>query len=76
MEIRRSPEDAERRGPEEVVVLIKRFARYKTASELYEIGRSKLEQMAKDAGAIYKIDKLVLINLDIFEEYLEGFRIP
>lgn len=31
--------------------------------------------MAKDAKAIYKVDKLVLVNCDIFEEYLEAFRL-
>ena len=25
--------------------------------------------------AIYKVDKLVLVNCDIFEEYLETFRL-
>ena len=35
--------------------------------------QSKFEQMAKDAKAIYKVDKLVLVNCDIFEEYLETF---
>ena len=32
-------------------------------------------EMAKDANAIYKLDKLVLVNCDIFEEYLETFRV-
>lgn len=32
-------------------------------------------RMAKDAGACYKIDKVVLVNCDIFEEYLEAFKI-
>ena len=31
--------------------------------------------MAKEAKAIYKLDKLVLVNCDIFEAYLEGFRL-
>ena len=26
-------------------------------------------------NAIYKVDKLVLVNCDIFEQYLEAFRI-
>jgi len=37
--------------------------------------QSKFEEMAKEAGAIYKLNKLVLVNCDIFEEYLETFRI-
>ena len=48
--------------------------------EIREIQRrsmcqSKFEDMARDAGAIYKLNKLVLVNCDIFEEYLETFRI-
>lgn len=30
---------------------------------------------AKDTGAILKIDRLVLVELDIFDEYLESFRV-
>ena len=51
----------------------KRFVRYKEGAEMYSMCQSKFEQMAKDAKAIYKVDKLVLVNCDIFEEYLETF---
>ena len=53
----------------------KRFARYKEGAELYSMCQSKFEDMAKEAGAIYKLNKLVLVNCDVFEEYLETFRI-
>ena len=53
----------------------KRFVRYKEGAEMYSMCQSKFEQMAKDAKAIYKVDKLVLVNCDIFEEYLETFRL-
>ena len=53
----------------------KKFVRYKEGAELYSICQSKFEQMAKDAKAIYKIDKVVLVNCEIFEEYLETFRV-
>ena len=52
----------------------KRFVRYKEGAEMYSMCQSKFEQMAKDAKAIYKVDKLVLVNCDILEEYLETFR--
>lgn len=52
----------------------KRFVRYKEGAEIYSMCQSKFEQIAKDAKAIYKVDKLVLVNCDIFEEYLETFR--
>ena len=53
----------------------KRFVRYKEGAELYSMCQRKFEQMAKDANAIYKLDKLVLVNCDIFEEYLETLRV-
>lgn len=52
----------------------KRFVRYKEGAELYSMCQSKFEKMAKEANAIYKLDKLVLVNCDIFEEHLETFR--
>lgn len=53
----------------------KRFVRYKEGAELYSMSQSKFERIAKDAEATYKLDKVVLVNCDIFEEYLETFRI-
>ena len=53
----------------------KRFVRYKEGVELHSMCQSKFEDMAKEAGAIYKLNKLVLVNCDVFEEYLETFRI-
>lgn len=52
----------------------KEFVRYKEGAEMYSMCQSKFEQMAKDAKATYKVDKLVLVNCEIFEEYLETFR--
>ena len=53
----------------------KRFVRYKEGAEMYSMCQSKFERLAKEAKAIYKVDKLVLVNCDIFEEYLETFRL-
>ena len=47
----------------------KKFVRYQEGAELYSI-----EELAKEAGAIYKIRRVVLVNLEIFEEYLDTFR--
>ena len=53
----------------------KRFVRYKEGAELYSMCQSKFEKMAKEAKAIYKLDKLVLVNCDIFDTYLETYRV-
>lgn len=58
-----------------VVNMEKRFVRYKEGAELYSMCQSKFERMAKEARAVYKLDKLVLVKCDVFEEYLEGFRL-
>ena len=52
----------------------KRFVRYKEGAEMYSMCQSKFEKLAKDTNATYKVDKLVLVNCDIFEAYLETFR--
>ena len=48
----------------------KRLVRYKEGAEMY-----KFHTLAKDAGAILKIDRMVLVDLDIFDQYLETFRV-
>ena len=50
------------------------FLRYREAELVYSIQHKKLLELAGKAGAIYRIDGTVLINRDIFEEYLEQFR--
>lgn len=53
----------------------KKFIRYKEGAEIYSMSQSKFEDLAKDANAIYKVNKLVLVNREIFEDYLEMFRL-
>ena len=54
----------------------KRFVTYKEAADLYSIGLTKVQEYAKIAGATYKMGNKVLVNIDIFEAYLEQYRIP
>ena len=53
----------------------KRFVTYKEATELYSMGLTRIQEHAKIAGATYKMGNKVLVNTDIFEAYLEQFRI-
>ena len=53
----------------------KRLVRYKEGAEMYSMGMNKFQTLAKDAGAILKIDRMVLVDLDIFDQYLETFRV-
>ena len=53
----------------------KRLVRYKDGAKMYSMGMNKFQTLAKDAGAILKIDRMVLVDLDIFDQYLETFRV-
>ena len=53
----------------------KKFVRYKEGAELYSMSQSKFERLAKDAKAVYKVDKVVLVNCEILDAYLETFRL-
>lgn len=53
----------------------KRLVRYKEGAEMYSMGMNKFQTLAKDAGAILKIDRMVLVDLYIFDQYLETFRV-
>lgn len=53
----------------------KKFVRYAEGAKLYSMGLSKFMQLAKDAKACYKLNQLVLVNLEILDKYLETFHI-
>ena len=53
----------------------KKFRRYKDGAEYYGFSKSVFERLAKEAGAIYKVKKVVLVYCEIFEKYLESFRL-
>jgi hypothetical protein len=52
----------------------KKFIRYQEGAKLYSMGLHTFEELAKEAGALYKIRRIVLVNTEIFEEFLETFR--
>ena len=53
----------------------KKFVRYQEGAEKYSMGLTKFTALAKEAKAVYKIDKVTLVNCEIFERDLESFRI-
>lgn len=44
----------------------KKIVRYKKGADLHSMSQSKFEQIVKDAGAVYKLNKLVLVNREAF----------
>lgn len=53
----------------------KRFVRYAEGAALYSLGLHTFQEIAKEANAVYKVKRCVLVNLDIVNEYLERHRI-
>lgn len=57
----------------------KKFARIGEGTIIYSVGRHRFIEMARAAGAVYKMNEekggTVLVNLEIFDDYMEQFRI-
>ena len=53
----------------------KKFIRIKEATERYGFGRTKLAEIARESGAVIKIDGTMLIEIEVFERFLESFRL-
>lgn len=53
----------------------KNFVRYGEGAEQYSMSKHSFMKLAQDAHAVYKINRLSLVNIKIFEEYLESFRV-
>lgn len=52
----------------------KNFIRYDEGAEGYSMSKHSFMKLAQDARAVYKINRITLVNVKIFEEYLESFR--
>ena len=53
----------------------KKFIRYNEGAELYSMCKNTFIKLAAEAGAVYKVNRISLVNVEVFEEYLENFRI-
>ena len=61
---------------QEVKQGIKKFVRYNEGADLYSMGLHTFQQLSKEAGAVYKIRGIALVNTEVFEDFLENFREP
>ena len=43
----------------------KKFVRYEEGAMLYSMGLHSFQNLAKDAGAVYHVKRIVLVNLDM-----------
>lgn len=53
----------------------KKYVRYKEGAQIYSMGISKFQEVAKKSGAVYKINQLVLVNTEIIDKYIEKFHV-
>lgn len=53
----------------------KKFVLYQEGADIYSMSVRKFQDLAKDAGAIYKVGKMALVNCEIFDQYMETFKL-
>lgn len=51
----------------------KKFVRYAEGAALYSLGLHTFQEIAKDANAVYRVKRCVLVNTEKVDEYLENF---
>ena len=61
---------------EEPECLKSKFIRAKQGIVIYNMSRPEFLKLAVQAGAAYKIGGMFLVNKEVFEDYLETYRIP
>ncbi len=52
----------------------KKFVRYKDGARMYGMCQSEFNILVHDAGAVYKRNKMALVNLELLDKYMEFFR--
>ena len=46
----------------------KKFVRYDEGAELYSMCKHSFMKLAAEAGALYKVNRISLVNMEVFEE--------
>lgn len=52
----------------------RRYLIYEEGVQLYSMGLHTFQELAKDAKGVYHVKRVVLVNTEIVDEYLENFR--
>lgn len=50
------------------------YLRLQDATGVFGIGPDKLEALARECGALYKVDRCVLIKYTVMKDYIETFK--
>lgn len=59
---------------EDLKILQKDFITYYEGADYYGLGLKVFTRMSHEAGAVFKIGKMVRIRRDIFEDYLRSLQ--
>ncbi len=52
----------------------KKFVKYEEGAAMFSMGINSFMELAKEAKAVYRIRRIVLVNTELIEAYLENFR--
>ncbi len=52
-----------------------KFIRYNEGAEIYGMSLRRFQDLAKEAEAVYKVGKMVLVNCEAIDQYLETFKL-
>ena len=52
----------------------KKFVRYDEGAKLYSMGLHSFQDLAKEAGAVYHVKRIVLVNTEVIDAYMENFK--
>lgn len=56
---------------EMVKIKNKKYVRYAEGAALYSMGLHTFQEVAKDAGAVRRVKRIVLVNTEKVDEFLE-----
>ena len=54
--------------------IMKKYVNAEEGQVIYSIGRTRFIELAEIAGAIYKVGNSRLVNMEIFDKYLEQYK--
>ena len=52
-----------------------KYVRYKEGAKMYDMSVRQFTTLARDAGAISKINRMVLVNTELIDKYIEYYRL-
>lgn len=52
---------------------LKKFVSIEEGALLYSVGKNTFREMARDANALYRIKRRVLVNIEKMDDYMELF---